>query len=149
MRLRDELGRFRARSGRTNPVPTKAPKDLDPLGADILSDPSCWIAPNGDIYFVNDNGGSHSATCRRITDSNDGMMSLEAKNWLHVSFTSIYEGYDSDRGRRHSPTQAQVDAIFDLASSADKYHTAHELKTTNYVTTRFNAWIAALQENPS
>lgn len=138
-RTRDSLGRFLPKA-RTEPYPVKTPSSEFETwsGGEVADDPSCWIDRNGDVYFVHENGGSHSSTCRRITDSGDGMYMLEQKGWLHVSYTNIYTGYDSAHSREVLPTQAQIDAIFDLAMAASKV--CERTGGRNYVAERFLAW---------
>lgn len=139
---RDALGRFR-KAARIEPLPVKAPANLQEFPY-IDNDPSCWIGRDGSIYFVNDNGGSHSSTCRRITDTTDGMWKLEGEGWLHMSYTNIYTGYDQRRGREIAPTQAQVDAVFDLAMAAQAV--AEERHGRKFVSERLFAWVADQHE---
>lgn len=75
-------------------------------------DPSCWIAPNGKVHFVGEDA-SHSIIARILGDQNGGA-ELEGKGYLHVSYSSIMPGYDVRTQREIEPTQAQLDALFDI-----------------------------------
>jgi hypothetical protein len=133
--MRDKLGRFT----KNRPKGVKC-TNLDGE-QDLHADPSCWIAPNGDIYLVNDNGGSHNRAAAIIKGRDYGGMSdLEEDGWLHISYSSIFTGYDVKLQREHLPKQAQIDAVFDIAQAAEKR------RPGNVITERFNRWLQKQQE---
>jgi hypothetical protein len=89
-----------------------------------VNDPSCWIKPDGTIFYVNHS--SHVELAQDLGDSTGGR-ELEGKGWLHISGASIYAGYDEWRDSYIPPTQAQIDALFDIGQlcqqAGDEYFT--------------------------
>jgi hypothetical protein len=90
-------------------------KDTDGF---IAEDPSCWISPAGKVTFVNE--GSHCSVARDLGDERAGR-GLEEKGYLHVSYSSVMKGWGSGNdGREIDPTQAQLDALWDISVRVEK-----------------------------
>lgn len=106
-------------------------------------DQSCWIDPKGKVTFVDEFGGSHCRAAEGLGDPTGGV-ELERKGYLHISWSSIYTGYDERSGQYLNPTQAQLDATFDLAQAIEEYHPG------SYVARRFREFIEQHQvKDPS
>jgi hypothetical protein len=82
-------------------------------------DQSCWISPEGKVTFAQ--GALHSTIAREVLGDETGGRDLERAGYVHVSWTSVYGGYSPERGVME-PTQAQLDALFDLSQHIQKYH---------------------------
>lgn len=75
---------------------------------------SAWISPRGDFYYVPE--CNHRFVAEDVLHSS--MDALEAEGWLHVSFVySRVHNIYCDK----PATQAQVDAIFDVAMAVREH----------------------------
>lgn len=97
-------------------------------------DQSCWISPTGAVTFVDEFGGSHCRAAEHLGDKTGGV-GLEEQGYLHVSYSSVYTGYDAKTGKYLDPTQAQLDQLFDLAIAIKNY------RGDSYVADRFMKFI--------
>ena len=100
------------------------------------NDPSCWIDRAGKVTWVATHGGSHCRAAEAIGDKTGGV-ELERQGYLHISWTSVYTGYDAERGDYLDPSQPQLDALFDIAQAIEA--------TDEYLAKRYMEFISQHQ----